>query len=415
MNQAVLISQGNELTTGQTVDTNAAWLCRRLWELGFEVRRIITAPDQLSEIVEVISQARSLAPVVIMTGGLGPTRDDLSAQALSDALDSRLVEDPTALNHVQRYFERRNRAMSAANRKQAWIPEGCQALPNQQGSAPGIVYQSNEAFFCCLPGVPHEMRALFDDEVVPRLQPFQLDDPPVRHIIRVLGMPESKLEECLAELGPTPFEVGFRASIPSHEVKLRFSSQISAEERNKWVQRVRERIGPRAFGVDCEDLATIVGSLLKQRGETLAVAESCTAGRLASWITSVPGSSQYLMEGAVVYSNAAKVRCCGVPEAVIDTQGAVSAPVARALAHGIRMHASTTWGVGITGIAGPGGARPGKPVGTVHIAVNGPSYAYEHRYQFSGERDQVVRKSTAEAMYQLYRALISEDSGDPLI
>ena len=209
----------------------------------------------------------------------------------------------------------------------------------------------------------------------------------------------------LTDLAHPGLEISFRASVPSHQVKLRFHPSIIQSEREECIAQVRERIGPRAFGVDCGDLASVVGALLRDRDESLALAESCTSGRLASWVTSIPGASAYLMEGAVVYSNEAKIRCCGVSPALTDTHGAVSEPVAVALASGIRERADTTWGVGITGIAGPGGARPGKPVGTVHIAVCGPHTASHRRLQLSGDRSRVIQRSTAEAMYQLYRAI----------
>jgi nicotinamide-nucleotide amidase len=251
------------------------------------------------------------------------------------------------------------------------------------------------------------MRAMFKAEVEPRLQRLVGSETPTRHIIRVLGIPESVLEQRLEGLTVPGLEIGFRAGVPSHEVKLRFSSQFPEAQRRELVHDAMRRLGNRAFGVDCGDLAEVVGKKLTARGETVATAESCTAGRLSAWIASIPGASAYLSEGAVVYSNAAKIRYCGVDPELFETDGAVSEAVARALSTGIRVRAGTTWGIGITGLAGPGGERPGKPVGTVHISVAGPDHTWHRRYQFQGDRDRVTRRSTGEALYRLYRELSS--------
>jgi nicotinamide-nucleotide amidase len=408
MIQAVLISQGNELTTGQTVDSNAAWLAQRLWDLGIEVRRVMTSPDSIDEISSVLALARELAPVVICTGGLGPTRDDLTAEALAGVLDRPLVENSEALAQIEAIFARFKREMAPNNRKQAQIPDGLSVLPNSCGTAPGIAEEGESRLLCCLPGVPHEMKAMFDSEVEPRLRMLLKEAPPVRHIVRVLGLPESVLEQRLEGLTLPGLEIGFRAGVPSHEVKLRFSARVPSSERIEIVNEARRRLGPRAFGVDCGDLAQVVGQLLAEREETLSLAESCTAGQLAAWVASIPGASAWFLEGTVVYSNAAKTRCCSVRPELIEEFGSVSEPVALAMADGVRNRSGSNWAVGITGLAGPSGARPGKPTGTVHISVIGPDTRWHRRYQFHGNRSQVTRRSVAEAMYRLYRAISDE-------
>jgi len=405
---AVVLSQGNELTTGQTLDSNAAWLSQQLWDLGIEVRRVMTAPDSLEEIRAVFALARELAPVVICTGGLGPTRDDLTAEALARVLDKPLVENAEALSQIEAIFASFQREMAPNNRKQARIPQGLIVLPNSCGTAPGIAEEGESGLLCCLPGVPSEMRAMFLAEVEPRLRKL-IGDAPTRHIIRVLALPESVLEQRLEGLSHPEMEIGFRSGLPSHEVKLRFSPGVPESERLAVIDEARKRIGPRAFGVDCPDLSELVGELLHRRGENLALAESCSGGQLSAWVTSIPGASAWFLEGAVVYSNAAKTRSCGVDPLLIEQFGAVSEPVCRALAEGIRSRAGSDWGVGITGLAGPDGARPGKPIGTVHISVAGPSTRWHRRFQFHGDRSRVTRRSVAEAMYRLYRALV-EDS-----
>ena len=365
----------------------------------------MTAPDNLDEICAVMAHARTLAPIVICTGGLGPTRDDLTAEALAKALSLPLIESAEALQQVEQFFALRGREMSPSNRRQARIPEGAEILPNSRGTAPGIAIQDPDSLICCLPGVPHEMRTMFDDHVSPRIEEMQCHTPPIRHIIRVTGMGESVVEDRLTGLDHPGLSIAFRAGRTEHEVKLRFSPDVDTRARSQLVHDVRDRIGPRAYGVDCGDLAQVVGELLIKRSETVATAESCTAGQLSSWIARIPGASAYLIEGAVVYSNEAKIRSCGVDPRIIEDHGAVSEPVAVALARGIRERAETTWGIGITGLAGPGGARPGKPTGTVHISIAGPHSTWHRRYQFHGDRERVTERSTAEALYRLYRAV----------
>lgn len=403
--QAVLLAQGNELTTGLTVDTNSNWLAGRLWELGLEVRRVITAPDRRDDLVEILGQAATLAPVVISTGGLGPTRDDLTAEAVAQAFGWPLQLDEEALAQVVARFQAFQRPMVDANRKQALLPQGARVLENRWGTAPGFSVDppgGGRMYF--LPGVPREMKPMFDAHVGPDVLARNRIAAPVTVTLRVLGVPESVLEEKMRGLDLPGLEIGFRTMLPENHVKLRFEHDVPAEARAEVVAQARARIGWRAFGVDSGDLAQVVGQALAERGETLALAESCTAGRLAGWVASVPGASRYLLEGAVVYSNEAKVRTCGVRPEDLDAHGAVSEEVARQLARGIRQRAGATWGLGITGIAGPGGGTAEKPVGTVHVALAGPQGDVSHRrYHFPGDRERVQLLAAAGALAQLWR------------
>lgn len=405
--QAVILSQGNELITGLTVDTNSHFIAGRLWELGVEVRRVVTAPDRLDDIVAVLAEAARLAPVVVSTGGLGPTRDDLTAEAAARAFGGRCVENAQALAQVEARFRDWGRTMAPVNAKQAVLPEGCTVLENRWGTAPGFAVDApGGARLYFLPGVPREMRPMIEAHVLPDLRARLALRPPVVHTIRVLGVPESRLEELMREVDTPGLEIGFRAKAPEVHVKLRFDPALPAEARAEVVARARDRIGWRAYGVDSGDLAEVLGQRLVERGETLALAESCTAGGLAAWVGGVPGASRYLLEGAVVYSNEAKVRTCGVQQATLDAHGAVSEPVARQLAVGIRQRASATWGIGITGVAGPGGGTPEKPVGTVHVAVAGPGGLVDHhKLHLPGERDRVQRYAVGNALALLWRHL----------
>lgn len=410
MPHAVLLSQGNELTTGQTVDTNASWLATELWTLGLPVRRKVTVPDLLDDLVEVLRQAAELGEVVICTGGLGPTRDDLTAEAVARAFDRALSLDEAALGQIAARYARYGRELTPANRKQALLPTGCTVLENRWGTAPGFsVDVDREDGSPCrlyfMPGVPREMKAMFETWVAPDVLGFLEVAPPVMHTVRVFGVAESALEEMLQQVDLPGLTIGFRTQLPENQVKLVFDASVDTAARGAAVQQVLGIIGPKAFGVDTGDLACVVGERLTERGETLALAESCTAGLLASWLAHAPGASAYLLEGAVVYSNAAKVRSCGVSKEDLARHGAVSEPVARQLALGIRQRAGSTWGIGITGIAGPGGGSEDKPVGTVHVALAGPEVDYHRRLQLPGGRERVRQFSAAAALGFLLRHL----------
>ncbi|RME29075.1 MAG: CinA family nicotinamide mononucleotide deamidase-related protein [Deltaproteobacteria bacterium] len=408
--EAVLLAQGNELTTGLTTDTNSSWLAGRLWGLGIDVRRIITAPDRVDDLVEIVAQAADLAPIVVATGGLGPTRDDLTAEAVGRAFGRRCRLQPEALQWIEARFAAMGRPMADSNRKQACLPDGCTPLENRWGTAPGFAIDApSGARLYFLPGVPSEMKPMFEAHVEPDLRRRADLDPPHLHTIRVLGVPESTLEELVRAVERPGLEIGFRAHAPEVQVKLRFAPGVPEAERRATVEAARQRIGWRAFGVDCGDLAEVTGHLLGERGQTLSLAESCTAGRLAAWVASVPGASAWLLEGAVVYSNAAKVRTCGVLPETLDRYGAVSEPVARQLARGIRERAGATWGIGITGIAGPGGGTPDKPVGTVHIALAGPGGVEDHRrFRFPGDRQRVQTFAAGSGLAMLYKRLVTD-------
>ncbi len=407
--EAVVLSQGDELTTGTTVDTNANYLCDRLWRLGIPVRRVIAAPDRLDDLVQILREAAGLAAVVVCSGGLGPTRDDLTAEAVALAFDRPLHHDPVAMAQIEAIYARYRRHMPEVNRKQALLPEGATILENRWGTAPGFQVQVGGTSLFFMPGVPREMKPMFETWVEPAiLAGFEIAAP-VLHTIRVVGLGESDLETLLADFEVPGMEIGYRTCLPENHVKLKFLPWVTEEVRKAAVAEVRRRVGWRAFGVDCGDLAAVVGEALARRGSTIAMAESCTAGGLAAWIASIPGASAYLLEGAVVYSNAAKVRAVGVDPALIEENGAVSEAVARSLAEGIRVRSGATYGIGITGIAGPAGGSPEKPVGTVHMALAGPNGTTHRHQRFPGDRDRVQRLAMATSLSLLLHELAARE------
>lgn len=405
---AVLLSQGDELTCGQTLDTNSSRLAAWLWGMGVTVRRIITAPDHRDDLTAIIDAAAGLADVVIGTGGLGPTRDDLTAEAAAAASGVALALRPDALAQVQSRFDAMGRRMADTNRKQAILPVGCTVLENPNGTAPGFAIDHRDCRLYFLPGPPHEMGPMFEALVAPDILARHHLTPPTLVRIGVV-MSESVLEKKLQGLDIPGLDtgalsVGFRASLTGNEVKLRLDPGVPAPVRDALVSEIIDRLGSAVVGVGEIDPAAALSGRLAARGETLAVAESCTGGALAARLVALPGASRYFLEGATLYANAAKVRVCGVSPTDLEAHGAVSEVVARALAEGIQRTAGADWGIGITGITGPGGGRPGKPVGTVHIAIAGPDgVTHQHRVHY-GDRARVIQRTvTATLMLALQR------------
>ncbi len=407
---AVLLSQGDEVVTGQTVDTNAAWLAERLVDLGFDVRRHVTVGDRMGDLVAALTDLSSTADVVIGTGGLGPTMDDLTASACASAFGRPLELDPDALAFLEALFARWGRPMADSNRKQAYLPQGSTRLDNARGTAPGFAFEHDRAWLAFLPGVPHEMKAMFDGLVVPSLaQRFALT--PGRLIsLRTTGVGESVLQDRIGAFEHDGVVIGTRAMSGECLVKLRFDASVDPSTVTALTQDVADRIGSPVYAIDGLDapggtLPQVVGRALLARGATLAVAESCTGGQLSALFTSVPGSSAWFLEGVVTYANASKVARLGVPEPLIATYGAVSEPVVRAMAEGVRASANTTYGIGVTGIAGPDGGTADKPVGTVHVALATPHGTHHHLLRLFGDRGRIQTYAAHGALDLLRRHL----------
>lgn len=401
MTRVAIISQGEELLTGETVDTNSAWLAEQCWALGVPVVRMVTAGDACAEIIWALEATTSSVDLVICTGGLGPTSDDLTAESVAAWAGVSLVQDKAALAQIVARFAAWSRPMSPANTKQAYIPVGAKVLENRWGTAPGFSMTHSGACVICVPGVPTEMRHMFRAHIAPWLVGHHGSSSPHLHRVRTIGVGESRLQDRLNSVDLGGAALGFRSHLPEVQVKLRFAADVHPNHREAVVARVVAAIGRGVYTVDGGDLPTEVGRRLAAANATLAVAESCTAGTLTAWLGGVPGASRYLLEGAVVYANAAKIRTCGVSEAVIAQHGAVSEAVARQLAEGIRTRARSTYGIGITGIAGPSGGSPEKPVGTVHIAVSTPERTKHHLFRFPGTRGQITQRAAGLALSML--------------
>ena len=399
--RAAIISTGEELLTGETTDTNSAWLAESLWAHGVDVRCMLTAGDDLDGLVWAIKQAAERADIVFLTGGLGPTVDDRTAEAVANWMGTSLVLNPEAMSQIEERYHRRGRTVSEANRKQAWLPKEGLVLENRWGSAPGFEVNHEDVRLLCFPGVPLEMKKMFDAHVPGSIS---IESAPILVRVRTFGCAESRLAEILGGLDLGSASLGFRAHIPEVQVKLRFPAQTLQTDIDVVLGRVQSALSRWVYNVDGGDLAETVVQVLRDSGETLSLAESCTAGMTAAWIADVPGSSSVLDRGLVTYSNQSKIEMLGVSSDTLTQHGAVSESVAREMAEGVRRVSNTTWGLSLTGIAGPGGGSEQKPVGTVHIAVSGPEGVRHQHAVIPGSRSQVRKRAAGAVLALLLRA-----------
>ncbi len=407
--QAIIVSVGDELTLGQTVDTNAVWLSARLAESGVLTRARLTLPDSRAAIARALRQAAGKADWVVVTGGLGPTRDDLTREGLAAALGVGLEFRPDALARIGAYFRLHGRPMPASNRRQARAPRGSRLLDNPCGTAPGLEARLGRAVILVFPGVPAEMQAMAERYLLPRLA-RRARRAIMTRTLHTIGLGESRVGEALGPLmrrtrNPT---VGTTVAHGIVSVRLRSAAatrRAAAAALNRTVAAVRRRLGPAVFGSGDQTLAGAVGARLRARRETVATAESCTAGLLAAMLTETPGSSAWFRGGWVVYADAMKTALLGVPARLIARRGAVSEPVARRMARAARRRAGADYALALTGIAGPGGQTPDKPVGTVWIALAGaraaPGGVRCERFRFSGDRAMVRQRAALAALDML--------------
>ena len=412
---AEIIAVGSELLTPHRQDTNSLYLTEQLNDLGVEVRFKSIVGDDAERLTAAAKLAMRRSDIIIFTGGLGPTEDDLTRESVADALGLKLQRDPEILAKLQERFAKRGYNMSANNAKQADILTGAVALPNPLGTAPGQwiagKYDGRERLLMLLPGPPYELKALFETECIPRLRTRI----PVQHIatrtLKLAMMPESQVDARVAPIYKTYTDVETTILAGAGEIQLhlrsRKDSQADAEARvEELAEKIEDELGDAIFSRKEETIEQIVSYLLQMRGMTLATAESCTGGLLAERITSLGGSSRYFLGGAVVYSNQLKTQFANVPKTLIDQHGAVSREVAAAMAEGIRKRCLASYGVGITGVAGPGGGTEQKPVGLVYIALAGEEGTQVVERNFPGDRKRIRQFSTQQALEMIRRALL---------
>lgn len=371
---AQIISIGSELATGQTVDTNAAWLAQQLAVLGIHCTKHVTIADELAPIRDSIAAASLEADLLLITGGLGPTPDDLTRTALADAMGTALVFHESSFKQIESYFKARKRRMHADNKLQAMFPESAEPIENTCGTAPGIHARLNEADIFCLPGVPYEMKIMFEKSVRPHFAGGGQQQMILHHTLRTFGMSEAEVGDKLSDLmrrGRNP-NVGTSAAdlVISIRIHAGASSETEASRLlDHDIAEIRSRLGKVVFGEDNDTLADAVARLLIERKQTISTAESCSGGLLAKRLTDVPGSSAYLIQGVVAYAYEAKRDLLQIPMNLIEAHGAVSRQVAEAMAVNCRRISATDYALAITGIAGPSGATHTKPIGLAYIAL----------------------------------------------
>jgi nicotinamide-nucleotide amidase len=411
MKTASIVSIGNEVLSGQTIDTNASYLSGELLAIGIQVVSVYAVGDDVDSIARAFDLAAGDGDIVLATGGLGPTDDDVTREALAKFLGRDLRFEEELLRKIEGFFERRNVEMSPRNKVQAYIPAGSTALENNIGTAPGIMTQAQGKLVIALPGVPGEMRQMFEESVLSTLKGLAEGQAVVVRKVKCFGTGESRIAELLGPLmarGRNPLinSTACHGVITLHIVATAGDEDEAKEMAEKDQSLLHNKLGELVYGTGKQTLAQVVGEKMRRDNKTLAVAESCTGGLLAGLLTDVPGASDYFMLGWVTYSNSAKISELGVGAELIEKYGAVSEPVALAMAEGARRKGGTDYAIAITGIAGPGGGTEQKPVGLVYISVVSAGLSGTKRHVFSGGREAIRLRAAQTALNILRLRLI---------
>lgn len=405
---AAVLCIGTELTRGELTNTNATWLAEQLTRIGLEVTAIDCVDDDRERIEACLRRLGAAHRVLVCTGGLGPTTDDITTECAARVAGLELVRDQPTLDHIERLLARFGRKMAASNAKQADFPAGARILPNLNGTAPGfhVPLLAAQAYF--MPGVPREMKAMFESSIAPDLGAL-VSEPRHQVVLRTFGLPESEVNDRLAGIEASfGVVIGYRASLPEIEVKVLAKAQSAAEAQaisRRAADEARARLGDHVYAEGFTSLPEHLGKVLTERGLTLAVAESCTGGLAAELLTRTPGSSRFFLGGVVAYANTVKTQLLGVPAESIARHGAVSAEVARAMAEGVRERLGADIGLAFTGIAGPDGGSEQKPVGLVHWAVARESGTEPRERVFLGGREDIRRRAVFAGLDLIRRGL----------
>jgi nicotinamide-nucleotide amidase len=412
--EADLITIGDEILIGQIVDTNSAWMAKQLNDEGINIRQITSISDQPTHIISALNESGSNASIVLVTGGLGPTKDDRTKSALCSFFGTQLVESKEVLEHIIGLLGPRGININTLNREQALVPAIATILPNKLGTAPGLLFNREGTIFVFMPGVPFEMKYLMENEVLPLIKKIFNTTSIIHRTVLTYGLPESTLAERIEDWEDRLPACISLAYLPSPEsMRLRLSargddqaylSQLLDEKINELTAIIPDYI----FGYEEDTIAGNIGKILKAKGLTVASAESCTGGNIAHFITSNPGSSEYFKGGVVVYSNELKVKLLGIDPQLISEKGAVSKEVVEAMAVSARRILNTDYAIATSGIAGPDGGSPEKPVGTVWIAVADADSVVSKAFNFGNNRERNIIRSSQTALNMLRLQLIKE-------
>jgi len=414
---AEILSTGDEIRSGALVDSNSAYIAEKLEEAGLEVARHNCVGDDLEILVSLMREIGERADVALVTGGLGPTTDDVTTEAAAKAAGVELAIDDEGLRSLEDFYKKRNFPMSPSNRKQAMLPKGSDCLYNPVGTAPGFNLKIGRCFFFFLPGVPFEMKKMLSDGVLPRIAELRGENREF-HLLKTLssfGLGESVAGEKMAEL-PEKFpgiKLGLRAKFPEIQIKLyaKGKDEVALREQlEKAAEWAVEKMGNRVFSLEGRSMETVVGSLLKEKEATLAVAESCTGGLISDWITNVSGSSDYFLFSGVTYSNEAKMKVLGVSPDTLTKYGAVHEETAKEMAEGARRVAGAGYGLSTSGIAGPAGGTDEKPVGTVCIGLATPQGVSARQFHFTFGRRLANKTIFAMTALNMLRQELSKDA-----
>lgn len=402
--KAEIITIGDEILIGQIVDTNSAWMARNLNLYGIEVKQISSVSDKREHIISALDEASCRADIILITGGLGPTKDDITKHTLLEYFGGNLIENQEQYNQIVRIFSSYGRAVTPVNRKQAEVPDSCVCLVNKNGTAPGMWFERNEKVFVSMPGVPYEMMGLMEEDVLPMLAK-KFNTPHIIHrTFLTQGIGESYLATWIAdweEVLPPHIKLAYLPSPGQVRLRLSGSSPDQAKlkaEMDALAHKLYELIGEHIYGEGDLSLAAVIQQNMIDRGLTLALAESCTGGNIAHELTEIPGSSAYFLGGVIAYSNSIKKSMLGVNEETLSKYGAVSEEVASEMALGAIRYFHSDYAIAVTGIAGPGGGSEEKPVGTVWIAIATGSKVTAKSFRFGQNRSRNIVLATLSAL-----------------
>ena len=409
--KAQIITIGDELLIGQTVDTNSAWIGAELSKLGFDVCRKISIHDLRKDILDTLAEVNGKSDLVLITGGLGPTSDDITKQTLCEYFGTKLVTDHDVMQMIEEMFRQRNWPMNENNRRQAEVPESCMVLKNTAGTAPGMWFEKDETIFVSMPGVPHEMIYIMNEHVLPELIKRFSSQTIIHKNIMTYGVGESSLAEILTgfeEALPSEIKLAYLPSYGIIKLRLTATGPDKQQLENIVQQQVRKlynTIPHLIYAEDEESFEAAIGRLLKEKGATVSTAESCTGGKIAAMLTSIPGSSVYYKGSVIAYENSVKRDLLGVSAEILEEYGAVSRECVEQMAAGARMLLKTDYSISTSGIAGPDGGTKEKPVGTIWIAVSSESGTEAHKFRFGTDRNININRFSIASLHLLWKQI----------